>query len=576
MKAIEIETILSGRKIPFMNIKLFRGALMKIMKNILREKEMNQFLESRQEVRGFDFIDELFEYLDFSYTVASKDKMNIPSEGRLVIVSNHPLGALDGLALLKAVGEVRKDVKIVANNLLLHIDNLSELFLPFDIFSKSAQKDNLKNIQQSINKEEAVIFFPAAEVSRLSAKGIQDGKWRKGAVRLAESLNAPILPIYTEAKNSALFYAMSYIYNPLGAFLLPREMFNKRNDTINIKIGKIISAYTISGSIASINAKTSLLRKHVYKIGKNKKGIFKTENTIIHPVGKKILKDELNEAQLLGITKDQMSIYITYGEDSPNVMKEISRLREITFRKVGEGTGAKQDTDTYDKYYKHLILWDEKNLEIAGSYRIGECRQIISNLGAGCLYNASMYKFSDKLLQALESSIELGRSFVQQKYWRSPALDYLWQGIGAFLKLNPNIRILFGAVSISDSFPDDAKNLIVAYYTKWFSSETRLAEANNRFIIPEQAKRDADSIFIGGGYEEDFRILKKELRIYGYSVPVLFRKYTELCEYGGAKFLDFGVDKDFSTVDGLIMIDLKMLHEDKRKRYFGSRSFVSA
>ena len=204
-----------------------------------------------------------------------------------------------------------------------------------------------------------------------------------------------------------------------------------------------------------------------------------------------------------------------------------------------------------------------------GSYRLGLCKEIIEEHGIKGIYNASMYKFSDKFQATLLKSVELGRSFIQQKYWRSSALDYLWLGIGSFLMKHPDIHYLFGAVSISDYYSTDAKSLIVYFYKKWFGSTENLVHADNPFIMSRQQESDASQNLNSDDYNDDFRNLKTMLKNYGYSVPVLFRRYSELCEADGVKFLEFGVDESFSNVvDGLVLLDMDLLKESKKKRYY--------
>ena len=279
--------------------KIIQKLITHFITYILNLKEINNSYNVLKTKKNFDFIDELFEYLDFSYSIKSKDKNKIPSEGKLVIVANHPLGALDGLALLKAVSEVRKDVKIVANDLLIKIDNLSELFLGYDVFTLKAQKDNIVSIERCLIDDEAVIFFPAAEVSRFTLKGIKDKVWQKGALKIAKKFKAPILPMYIEGKNSFMFYLLSIIFPKFSIFLLPREIFNKRGKFVTLKIGDPIPYSSINNDFLSNKLQNKILRKHVNHIGKNKSGIIKSEKTIIHPIDVKSIKDELSGAENL-------------------------------------------------------------------------------------------------------------------------------------------------------------------------------------------------------------------------------------------------------------------------------------
>jgi putative hemolysin len=569
MKLINIREILESKNSSFLNKtpEFAKQAALNFLNRVICADEINEFLSNNYDKIGIDFIDELFEYLDFSYRISSADKLNIPSEGKLICAANHPLGALDGLSLVKAIYEVRKDVKIVANDVLVNIENLSEFFLPYDIFSKSSQKKNIQAIDQALQNDEAVIFFPAAEVSRFGPKGVRDSRWSKGALKFALKHNAPILPILIQAYNSPLFYAASILHRSASLIFLPNELFNKKHKTIDLKIGSLIPSKSLTG-FADLNAQSKLLKKHLYKLNKKNAEIFKTEKTIIHPVDPKIIREELADSLFLGETKDGKHLYCADYSNAKNTVKEIARLREITFRKVGEGAGQKCDMDKFDAYYKHIVLWNDKDLEIVGSYRIGVCGEIIDSIGYDGLYNSEEFELNENMENILKNSLEMGRSFIQQKYWRSSALDYLWQGIGAFLKNYSNIEYLFGAVSISDVYADEAKAMIVYYYSKWRGADHGLQLAKNKYCVSKNYIAEFNEMFIGESAEEDFRILKSNLKNMGYSVPVMFKRYTELCEAEGIKFLDFNIDKNFSNcVDGLIILEIDKIKNSYKQRY---------
>lgn len=538
---------------------------------------VNDFISKNQDSKNIEFLDELFEYLDFSYYISNRDKQRIPSEGRLIIVANHPLGALDGLSLLKAVYEVRKDVKIVANDILMNITNLSDMFVPIDLYSKSAQKRNIELIQKSMQNEEALIFFPAGEVSRLKFYKIKDNDWQRGALKFAKKYNSPILPILVEARNSFLFYFLSILNKNISTLLLPREMFGQKGKNMIINVGNVIPATSFVNSKLNEKSEIKLLKKHTYNIKKIQGEIYKTEKNIIHPVSKKELKYDLSKSELLGKTLDDKKIYLVSYPNAENVLKEISRLREITYRKVGEGTGYKYDLDIYDKYYKHIVLWDEEELEIVGSYRLGVCKELLDISGQNMIYNTMQFDFSEKMLNYCESGIELGRSFVQQKYWGTNALDYLWQGIGAYLSKYNDIRYLFGAVSISANYNEDAKYLIIAYYKKWFSAQEQVVKSKFPYEIPENKVDWINSILVADNHQKDLVYLKNALKQYGLSVPVLLRKYTDICHHGYVQYIDYGIDKDFSnSIDCFILVDLFGLKDEFKNRYFKCKSLVVA
>lgn len=286
------------------------------------------------------------------------------------------------------------------------------------------------------------------------------------------------------------------------------------------------------------------------------------------------IRRELQAADLLGETRDGKQIYLFDYERNSVVMREIGRLREMTFRYVGEGSGLRRDLDQYDTYYRHLVLWDDSDAQIAGAYRIGEVANIVDARGVAGLYTSSLFSFTEKLLGAnvLPQTLELGRSFVQPRYWGMRSLDYLWVGIGAYVKRHPAMRYLLGPVSISDAYPREAKNLLVHFYRHYFGAENVLALARNRFVINEQDNAMHVSVFKGDDYEQDFRTLKQALSTHGVAVPTLYKQYTETYETGGVKFLDFNVDAKFANcVDGLVLADLDQLKPAKRERYLGDR-----
>jgi putative hemolysin len=538
-----------------------------LIAKILHLSELNDFLEKHDDKRGLAFNDEILEYLNFSYIASKKDRDKIPSEGRLICVSNHPLGGIDGCVLVKMISEVRSDIKIVVNDIVKNIENLSGIFLTYNIDDPKMQRKNIQQISRSLLNEEAIIIFPAGEVSRPTLKGISDANWKKGALFLSKKFNAPVLPVYVKAKNSFLFYALSVINKKLSAILLPHEVFNKNGKTALVKIGDQIPPEAFNSAYFNERYNTKLLKKHVLLIGKDKKGIFKTIKNIVPPVNRKTLKKQLDYCELLGESNDK-KIFLLRFETAPDVVTEIARLREITFRKVGEGTGEKIDIDKYDRYYHHIVLWDEKELEIVGAYRLALGRDIMNKSGIVDLYTFSLFNYSDELIQALPESIELGRSFIQAKYWNTNALDSLWQGIGIFINKLSDISYLFGVVSISNKYPEEVKSLLVYFYKKWFGVDAPFAFAKNKYFIPNKMEQKISETLTGADYKEDLQIVKRLLKIYSLSIPVLFKQYTELCEDGGISFSDFGIDCNFqSCIDGFIFVKLEFLKESKKKRY---------
>jgi len=576
MKEIDIKQLIESKSSDFFEKKpaFVNKFILFALAKFLKLNEINKFIRENHSVHGIEFISRLFDTLGFSYRISDRDKRKIPAEGKVIIVANHPLGGLDGLALVKAVREVRPDVRIVANDLLMKVENLTEVFLPLDVYSISGQKSQIVAIEQALLNEEAVIIFPSGKVSRLTMQGIRDLKWNNGATKFSTKMSSPILPIFIHGRNTLLFYFSAFLHDKLGMFMLPSELFRHNDKVITMIVGDLIPANSFKSLKPKLQAK--LLLQHTYKIGANKNGNFVTEKTVIHPIDTRLIKKELQNNELLGYTFDGKKIYLVDYAHANNVLKEISRLREVTFRKVGEGTGKTYDMDIYDLYYKHIVLWDEETLDIVGSYRLGITSEILNQFGKNGLYNSSQFALNDGFDEILTQSIEVGRSFIQQKYWKSNALDYIWQGIGAFLIRHPEIKYLWGAVSISDSYSDLAKGLIIGYYKKWYGGDKSWAEPVYEYVTPEKYLSEIASVLTADNHIDDFKKLKHALKNLNFSVPVLFRRYTELCEYGGSSFVSWCIDVNFNnSIDGLIILDMTKLKEEAKNRYYNQKSFVN-
>lgn len=541
------------------------------LRRLIRESEINNFMAQHQHAKGMEFVESVLDHFNLSYRVSDRSRRNIPATGRVVIVANHPLGALDGLTLLKMVGDVRKDVKILANNLLSNISNLEPLLLPVNNLSGRTSRKEIQAVHDALQREEAVIIFPAGEVSRAKFGMVRDGDWHSSFLGFARKSGAPVLPVRVKAKNSPLFYQISRINKPLSALMLPREMFKQQSRELPIHVGEALPISQIDSLPMNNKQKAQLVRKHLYRLGKNRAPLIKGERSVDHPQSRKELKRELKSAEKLGETADGQRIYLVdYCADSA-LIREIGRLREITFRAVGEGTGQRRDIDRYDRHYRHLVLWDEENLELVGAYRIGEAWRTQGDISQ--LYSASLFQYEGAMTPYITEGIELGRSFVQPAYWGKRSLDYLWYGIGAYLKHHPQVRYMFGPVSLSMNLPPLARALIVWYYNQYYSSTERLAVANAPFRISADEEKLANTLFIGTDPKEDFEVLKSQLKQMGSAVPTLYKQYAEVTDEGGSAFIDFGIDPDFGyCVDGLILVDTQRLKPKKIARYIGPES----
>ena len=520
-------------------------------------------LEANGHLRDFEFVRSSLDFLQARYVAEAAELRRIPASGRLLIAANHPSGALDALALLDAVGQVRRDVKIIANDLLSALDPLSGLLLPIRIIRGKPSPHSLRAIEEALRQEQCVIIFPAGEVARLGLRGVSDGRWRRGFLRFARATKTPVLPVRIEARNSALFYGASALFKPAGTALLAREMFARRARRIALRIGHPLR-------LPATGKPTELLRqvrRDLHAIG--------TRHERPAPVGPDALIDAIDPVLVaagvdardaLGETVDGKQIRVGRLAAGSPLLREIGRLRELTFRAVGEGTGHRLDVDIYDSWYEHIVLWDAAASKIAGAYRLARAADVLPRRGLAGIYTASLFDYTEDALPRMRQGMELGRSFVAPEYWGSRSIDYLWEGIGAFLARHPDVRYLFGPVSMSAALPVEAREQIVSYYARYFGAQEQCAASKRPFAYraaPPQFGEELDA-------QTAFRVLKNNLDSLGATLPMLYKQYTELCEPGGARFLAFGVDPGFSdSVDGLIEVDLHRLRAKKRERYLG-------
>ncbi|OUS56230.1 acyltransferase [Enterobacter kobei] len=543
-----------------------------LLKRLFYEDEFQQFAAAHRHLKGLDMVEQVLEHLDILCTVSARDLEQIPEHGPLVIIANHPTGTLDGLALLYAVSRVRRDVKVVTNRMLTHLEPLSSLFIPVDNMGGRTAKSSLVQMEQHLQNAGVLIFFPAGEVSRPTRKGIHDKKWHPGFIKLASKLRAPLLPVHIQAHNSLLFYASTLVSPTLSMLLLMQQMFRRRHSQLPIKIGQQIAWHHWHSATLSSREMAEQCRQHVMRLGKGMPGVFKTQCAIARPEDRATLKRALAQAECLGKTGDGKLIYLWQrnGQEEAPLLRELGRLREIAFRAVEEGSGKRRDTDRYDDDYLHLILWDDEDLEIVGAYRFMTTAKQVAHRGPEGLYSYSLFHYDDKMQDVLEHGIELGRSFIQPRYWGRRGLDYLWSGIGAYLARYPHYRYLFGPVSISGGLPPAARDLLVAFYRLWFPASHPLAASRQPYPA---SLPDVLAQFGGVDYVDDLTKLKSLLGNLGCGIPPLYKQYSELCEPGGVQFIDFGSDPAFNNcVDGLVLVDLCYLKTNRYQRYIGVHS----
>ena len=554
-------------------------ALMKIFKL----DKLNELYHQIEDKRGEEFLEAAFKELEISIEVSESDLNNIPQTGKFIALSNHPFGALDGLILLYIIGKKRPDFKVLANFLLKEVEPIADLFIAVNPFEDIKERSSIAGLKEAINhlkNEEAGLgIFPAGEVSsyQTNSRKITDREWNLSAIKFIKKQEAPILPVFFSGHNSLFFQLLGIVNPKLRTAILPNEMLKKKGSKIKVRIGKPITVRE-QNTFESEELYGRFLRAKSYALGSSlevkkfylpklglRERFEKTEvKDIIPTVDPNLLQQEIDALGPNSIVAKQMEfdVYIAYSTNIPNLLNEIGRLREITFRAVGEGTNNPIDVDEYDLYYHHLILWDREAKKVAGGYRIGKGNDIISKFGVDGFYTQSLFRMSRKFRPVLEKTIELGRSYVVQEYQgkRLP-LFLLWKGIMHFLVSNEDYRYIIGPVSISNSYSKVSKQLMVAFIKEHYYNQ-EMAD----LIKPTKPFKDnikqAELKELLTGMGNDIKSLDKligDIEPFNTTTPVLLKKYINQ----NAKIIGFNVDPKFNNaLDGLMILDLEDMPEE--------------
>jgi len=524
-----------------------------------------------------DFIKQAFRSLNIDYKLAHGSIENIPGTGATIVVSNHPYGAIDGMAMIDLLKTRRDDIKVMANGFLKRVPEISDVILSVNPYGhKEATKQNAAAMRECLrwlNKGGLIFMFPAGDVSslKISKLSITDTEWDTKVIRLAKKTGAAVVPVHIEGKNSPSFYLAGAIHPKLRTLLLPRQIIKKRGSTINIRIGKTINANKLL-KLDSDQERSELLKSRTYLLAKNNQ-----QKNISRPLLENIMQaipinilalevDLLPEKQKL-IGSGDMQVCYAMKNQIPGLMQEIGRLREISFRDAGEGTGQEIDIDKYDSHYIQLFIWNTKTKEVVGGYRLGLTDEILKEHSLNGLYSHSLFKLSNTFLNNTPPSIELGRSFVRIEYQKSfTPLLLLWKGIASFVSQNPKYCILFGPVSISNDYCSASKKVLIQYLKKHLS-DVSLA----KLVKPRSPYKDKKIKNITLSNTNNFSLDQLSSMIAsfeedGKGIPVLIRQYLKL----GGKLLGFNVDSDFGDcIDGLIRIDLRKTELKTLSKYMG-------
>jgi len=554
-----------------------------LLMKALKISTLNKIYNRNKHLKDVEFLNAILDEFQIKFEIPEEDLKRLPKDGAYITVSNHPLGGIDGILLLKLMLEREPNFKIIANFLLHRIEPMKPYIMPVNPFEnhKDAKSSviGIKETLRHLSDGKPLGMFPAGEVSTYKdGQLVVDKPWEEGAIKVIRKAQVPVVPIYFHAKNSKLFYFLSKINDTLRTAKLPSELLTQKDRVIKVRIGKPISVAE-QNEYESIEAYSEFLRKKTYMLANP----FETESKLLTTPSLKLPKNPkqiakpanhdkiLEEVNCLKkgnhrlLQSKNYEVFFVTADKIPNILHEIGRLREITFREVGEGTNEAIDLDQYDNYYHHMFLWDDDAEQIAGAYRMGLGADIFAKYGINGFYLHELFRFEPELHDMMSKSIEMGRAFIIKEYQQKPMpLFLLWKGIVHTTLHYPEHKFLIGGVSISNQFSEFSKSLMIEfmksnYYDPYIA----------QYIHPKKEfkvkLKDADKDFIFNETEADLNKFDKiidELEPGSLRLPVLIKKYIKQ----NARVVAFNVDPLFNNaVDGLMYIRIADIPESTMK-----------
>jgi putative hemolysin len=517
------------------------------------------------------------------------DEARIPLSGPVVVVANHPYGVLDGAILAVLLKRVRSDVKVLTNFLLDDVPELAEHCIFVDPFQTDRSVEcNRRAVREAVawlQNGGVLAVFPAGEVShfQMPVPQIADPEWNNTAARLIRRTGASALPVYFCGHNGMGFQLLGLIHARFRATFLLQQLLEQEGKTIEVRIGSEIPHDSIS-EIESDRDATEYLRWRTYLLARRGKTefawpvalrsrfVFRAQEAVAPAVSPALLEEEvrsLSPDRCL-IENGDLAVYLGSARETPQLLHEVGRLRELTFRQVGEGTGKTLDLDRFDDYYWHILLWNRSKRELVGAYRAGNTDEILASYGIGGLYTSTLFRYDERIFEKLGPALELGRSFVRPEYQKQYApLMLLWKGIARLIAIHPHIAVLFGAVSISNEYSKASREMIYEFFKSRVESDevARLVEPRQPFRPGFLHRWECRGMWHAIRDLDQLSHPIKDLESDGKGLPILLRQYDKL----GGKLVAFNVDRKFSDVlDGLVVVDLRQTDPAVLDRYMGA------
>jgi putative hemolysin len=534
-------------------------------------KRLEKFYDSIGHLHDLEFVAGVFTNLDLDLEVSDADMQNIPTTGGVVFVANHPYGAIDGLALVQVLARRRPDLKVMANFLLQQLEPLRDRFIGVNPFEQMGSRSSFQGMRQAmehVKQGGALAVFPAGEVSswHTTTRAISDPRWKVPAIKLIQHLAVPVVPVWFDGANSVVFQMLGMIHPSLRTLALPTEMMRMRGRSVRMRIGRPIKTAEIQ-AFQGTEQLGRYLRAKTYSLGSGlqvKRDLFeplrfpRKPDVIAPPIPIDDLQREIASIQDLKLNSQaEFDLFLAPSHRIPNILREIGRCREISFRAVGEGTNKALDLDEFDLYYDHLFLWDRDQGRLVGSYRVGDGRRIMSRYGKRGFYTYTLFRMDRPMDRVLRRSFELGRSFIAQEYQKQRLPLYmLWRGLLLHVTANPDMGYLIGPVSISGTYSRFSRALIMDFVEQhhYDPAMAMHVRPRHRFEV-KRDQEDRNALVEASDLKRMDRLIA-EIDPNESALPVLLKKYLLL----NGKIIGFNRDPRFNdALDGLVVLDLKQI-----------------
>lgn len=531
------------------------------------------------------FTDRLLRLLRIRWQIDEADLQTLRARsGPLIVVANHPFGGADSLAFIQLLETLRPGGwRMLSNQVICSIPEFRECLIAVDPLSSEGDsaKVNRRGLAAAARhlREGGVLgFFPAGRVSHWNARNraITDRPWTDHAVRLAQATGAEMACLHIPGQNSRSFLRIPPRWSRFRALMLCRELTYPRERTIRIRLAALLPQSEVK-ALASQPAAGAKLRAWCYlhaDADTPRPQVSHNAASTKAAVGKAAPR-----SSIIGAIEDlrasrhvfrsgKFDLLLIQGRDSPVLLQELGRIREITFRAAAQGTGNALDLAPEDEYYHHLLLWDHEQESLAGAYRIGIVQEILKSHGPRGLYLDHIFKIRPDFYRKIGPAFELSRSFVLPDYQRDTlALASLWKGLG-HSAVKQGIENLFGSVTISNHHHPASRALLVEHLRQNFQDASDLCagiRARNPFRPETRHHRMIADAYRGTSIDSLAPMIH-QIEGGKRGIPPLMRYYCSL----GAKFLGFHVEPSFAdALYCLLRVDLHAMPSAYQKRFLG-------